>query len=326
MSFQVGLKNCGRKLAKSLAHCGFGEDLLEAATSPVEARQQKLDSWRDTLRTELKMNTRGLLNRSYHNLANTLPDTFPDLAILQLYLNPVTTERQTPMPPAISWIGPPDFAEIATRCEQYFHWGSRALSMKRFEDILWSGASVSLLLASRHNVPLPIPITDLVTRLHGLRQLERHDNLLEYRAEIASTALASLVRAGVQGQMGTPLEWDDILTSKARITTRVWLPGQLVRLDLPTLVQDFASKGAQKARNTASCRTRQVAKPYSIASPSRRPEFNRIGKDLASAEKYTQGIIEISSDEEACTPTRSKINKLNKYRHAEVIDLTQESS
>ena len=90
----AGLPNCGPHVAHALARCGFGESLLEALEryegNEVGLRLW-LEGWRDDLKQELRTNSKGHLKTKKKALANSIPDSFPDLDVLNLYAHPVVS-------------------------------------------------------------------------------------------------------------------------------------------------------------------------------------------------------------------------------------------
>jgi Holliday junction resolvase YEN1 len=79
-----GIGKCGSGLAAEIAKAGFGEDLLEELASPSDGNGLK--DWRERLQYELDENENGYF-KSRHK-AVRIPETFPDLAILEYYTQP----------------------------------------------------------------------------------------------------------------------------------------------------------------------------------------------------------------------------------------------
>ncbi|KAI0632888.1 hypothetical protein C8Q77DRAFT_1158338 [Trametes polyzona] len=145
---QSGLDGCGVTTAHGLAKCGFGDTLLHAArTLPRDALPAFLDTWRDALRTELRTNAQGHLQRKSAKLAASIPDDFPPLDVVLAYTAPVTSEAKGPghRNAVVDWDKEPDLGKIAALCEMYFEWGIKEIIIKRFRTVLWPSAVLRIL-------------------------------------------------------------------------------------------------------------------------------------------------------------------------------------
>lgn len=138
---QAGVQGCGKLIAAALARCGFGDRLLEAASSLCREELEKwLDTWRDEVREELRTNKSGLIGSKKPALAKKIPDDFPDVNILLSYTSPITSETEGKPTRDITWEQEPDIGKIAALCELYFEWGVKAVIIKRFRTVLWPSA------------------------------------------------------------------------------------------------------------------------------------------------------------------------------------------
>lgn len=139
---KIGLRGCGEHIAHRLAHYGLGESLL-AATEDLTIPQLQvfLQGWRETLRWELKNDTRGFLGRKYGVLAESVPDTWPDPAVLRLHIHPVTSA--SPGSPAFDvseWkLCLPDLQKLARLCNGLFGWEPGPRMLKTFQSNVWPG-------------------------------------------------------------------------------------------------------------------------------------------------------------------------------------------
>jgi len=137
----AGLSRCGPGIAHGLAKCGLGDELLEAAQSlPRDELPEFLTRWRESLRNELRTNSRGHLGSKKPSLAKLIPDSFPDIDVLLSYTNPIISAtdagaRRTHTPPR--WDREPDLGKIARVCELHFEWGLKDTIIKRFRTVLW---------------------------------------------------------------------------------------------------------------------------------------------------------------------------------------------
>ena len=137
----AGLPRCGPGIAHGLAKSGLGDELFEAAQSLTRTELSEfLITWRETLRNELRTNSRRHLGSKKPSLAKTIPDSFPDVDVLLSYTNPITSAtdvgaRRTHTPP--EWKREPDLAKLAHVCELHFEWGLKDIIIKRFRTVLW---------------------------------------------------------------------------------------------------------------------------------------------------------------------------------------------
>ena len=116
-----GLPGCGLNAAHALARCGFGDTLLDAArTLPREHLPSFLTNWRHEVRQELKTNAHGYMSSKRAKLASSLPETFPDIDILLLYSNPLTSAQTGRGSTTYLWDREPDLGKLAALCERKF--------------------------------------------------------------------------------------------------------------------------------------------------------------------------------------------------------------
>ena len=236
---QAGLSGCGPKVAHGLAKCGFGDSLLSAArTQSREDLQAYLIGWRRDLAEELRTNSRGILGRRYASLSKAVPEEFPDIDIVMLYANPVTSETEGKVHRIkATWERPLDLGRIAYICELYFEWGVRHAIIKRFRTVIWPAVVFRFLRESvlekdlkdaerpfvsatthllQNEPPSSSPATstaaslshlriggssachDLIIKIHSTRNHDSTDGLLEYRLEVSPERLVQLTSAGIK--------------------------------------------------------------------------------------------------------------------------------
>ncbi|KAF8185813.1 PIN domain-like protein, partial [Mycena galopus ATCC 62051] len=113
---------------------------------------QHLAMWREELRTELRSNSGGFLDKRYAKLADNLPDNFPDTRVLDLYIDPLTSwsfRFHGNIPDTASWIPrDPAIDEISAFSREHFRWNDDELK-KRFSSLLWPGLAFKLLSSVR---------------------------------------------------------------------------------------------------------------------------------------------------------------------------------
>ncbi|KAF7790323.1 hypothetical protein EIP86_001277 [Pleurotus ostreatoroseus] len=141
-----GIMNCGPATAHALALCGFGDQLLDAYQHGVGHFKAYLPVWRNAVNEELRTNSQGRFTRLP---GIRISDTFPDLAVMDAYANPVCSGRADQE--AFNAVhlrdkGDLSLSQAAGFCEAHFdEWGYRSMIVKRFRDLLWNAAVVSVL-------------------------------------------------------------------------------------------------------------------------------------------------------------------------------------
>lgn len=141
--YEAGISGVGPTIAHALARLGFGQDLLNILRSFHGHELDKyLTGWRDALRDELRTNASGLLHKCHPKLATDIPDTFPNLEVVNLYLNPLTSASPNytgPLPNVNLWTPrEPSIANLSSLCTSLFGWKGEYL-LKKLNSNLWPG-------------------------------------------------------------------------------------------------------------------------------------------------------------------------------------------
>jgi len=150
--YNTGIDGCGIKISVGLAKAGFGTRLVDARRRHADSSSMEifLHGWREDLRKELMTNSSGFLGRKSPSLAKKVPDDFPDLNVLDSYLDPVTSRSKGRKlaeyyNPDKMWEKEPNLELIASFCEISFEWGFLDIIIKRFRTLLWPGIVVRIL-------------------------------------------------------------------------------------------------------------------------------------------------------------------------------------
>jgi Holliday junction resolvase YEN1 len=117
------LPGCGGHIAHALARCGFSDLLLAACQNMLEDNLRHfLVQWRQDLRIELATNSHGFLRNKQIALSTKIPNTFPSLRVLHLYVQPVTLWSDGFVPPVTeNWtVKLPDLPRLAKYCKEEF--------------------------------------------------------------------------------------------------------------------------------------------------------------------------------------------------------------
>lgn len=114
----AGIPGCGIKIACQAARAGFGADLCDLSRNDKAGLQQ----WREKLAHELKTNESRFF-RSKHK-ALTIPQNFPDSAVLGYYTHPVvsSSEAISQLLTSINWESPIDIPGLRQFVAEAFEW------------------------------------------------------------------------------------------------------------------------------------------------------------------------------------------------------------
>jgi len=114
----AGIPGCGIKIACQAAKAGFGADLCDLSRKDKTGLQQ----WREKLAHELKTNESHFF-RSKHK-ALTIPENFPDSAVLGYYTHPVVSSSETisQLLTSVNWDSPIDIPGLRHFVAEAFEW------------------------------------------------------------------------------------------------------------------------------------------------------------------------------------------------------------
>jgi len=86
---KAGIQGCGVVVVSELAKVGYGCRLIDGIQIlPSGVIGDFLDEWHQDLRTELLQKSSGHLGTRHASLAKGIPDDFPAVDVLDLYINP----------------------------------------------------------------------------------------------------------------------------------------------------------------------------------------------------------------------------------------------
>jgi hypothetical protein len=146
----------GPKIAYGLAQTPLATDLIHAfRTLSSKEFQTYLIEFRLKLKEELSTNSLGFLPNKRKQLAQTLPSTFPQVEIIDYYVNPRVSsgedawpgfgKREPGSPGAGQRGGRGDPRCFALVCEKYFEWGTKDEVARRMKTLVWRGEVISQL-------------------------------------------------------------------------------------------------------------------------------------------------------------------------------------
>ncbi|KAF8054913.1 PIN domain-like protein [Lyophyllum atratum] len=148
--YDPGISGCGPKTAHAMAKCGFGDALINAAmTMSGAVLQDFLSSWRKDLQHELQSNSLRWMDGRCISIARKITDEFPDLTVLDNYLNPLTSwspQCTRKVPDTNEWRSREPLIPLITAfCVRHFGWGRDGGLLKRFRSKLWEGVAFRIL-------------------------------------------------------------------------------------------------------------------------------------------------------------------------------------
>ncbi|KIM87276.1 hypothetical protein PILCRDRAFT_270457 [Piloderma croceum F 1598] len=146
---KAGLQGCGVVVASELAKAGYGRRLIDGIrTLPSGVIGDFLDEWRQDLRTELLQNSSGHLGTRHASLARGIPDDFPAVDVLELYINPAIHPGDLDVDSCLSFSsGEPRAADFAQFSASHFQWGRTAQTLvKRYGDAFFPAMAVRQLI------------------------------------------------------------------------------------------------------------------------------------------------------------------------------------
>ncbi|KAG2039816.1 PIN domain-like protein [Suillus americanus] len=131
--FRKGLPGCGREMALGLVCCMDTTTLCDAVRGD-NSPDQSLQCWRDTARYHLMNDPMGRMGRAHPALACSLPDSFPDPHVIDLYVKPAVTPLMEL--PVLRSPVPPDLAPLALLIHNLLGWEAKKL-VSAFRSTVW---------------------------------------------------------------------------------------------------------------------------------------------------------------------------------------------
>lgn len=152
----VGLEGCGPLTALGLAKCGFGERLVEIfQTFNGDRLTYAVTQWRTALREELSSNSLGYLRGRERALAENIPNSFPSLDVLSLYLVPLISSAGTSsqFPGNIDWgLTEPSLQRLVMISSAHLGWNTEEILKTRFKANVWEGVFLQMLYSVRSSL------------------------------------------------------------------------------------------------------------------------------------------------------------------------------
>ncbi|KAG0702938.1 hypothetical protein DFH29DRAFT_998893 [Suillus ampliporus] len=217
-----GLPGCGHETALGLVRC-MKTSVLRDAGCGRNSPDQTLKQWRMDAQHHLMNNPTGELGRAHPALARALPDSFPDLCILNLYSKPAVTPL-TELPILYS-PAPPDLAPLALLVQQLLGWDPKKLVCS-FRSNIWP---IMILHELLEDIAKNSPASDKIDLAPGCMRAVFKCRARRPRKVLAGIAghnndvpICNLERATLQMlPTGSSMHLDDVTPSTEYV--RVWL-------------------------------------------------------------------------------------------------------
>lgn len=244
-----GLPGCGIKIAAQLARAGHGRRLIEGMQDVIatgNSTQSFLTEWRQDLRVELLTNGSGLLTSRHPKLAAIMPDTFPDLDVLKLYLHPTAHKNNlTNSPPLTFSCSEPQAIKLTAIASTTFQWG-RAMKgiFKHYEEIFFPAMAIRQIIQGAADIDNGCAIAGSCCPIVGEIVLERKAASTCFLPEVRVLLIIppKLIEEICASLPGTALSESAIAQIKYDCKKyRAWLPRAMIEVVRPDLIAAYKS-------------------------------------------------------------------------------------
>ncbi|KAJ7222436.1 PIN domain-like protein [Mycena pura] len=262
--YSDGLDQCGIVTAIGLAQAGLGRQLISGIAGKSDAQSSIfLQIWQQSLRSELMTNASGRLPHKSRRLALQIPQNFPDLDVINLYLRPLVSGA-IPDLVALSY-QPPCLDLLAHFAEDHFIWGNHIGILDHFVDHIFGGLVIrelvqqALILDGFHP---PVTSSSLIKQIVGERRAECTGGLAELRlvVDLEPGILVEALKT-LSGRRNPRHAADAVDTwiSKTLPKVRVWAPKSMVEHVYRALVLDYVCAQAKPSRRKTETKQPPIA-------------------------------------------------------------------
>ncbi|KLO05244.1 PIN domain-like protein [Schizopora paradoxa] len=202
---QPGVDGCEFEVAHKLSRTGLGDRLLDAATTMgATAFRNYLNSWRKCVKRELETNAKEVLDHPYITLSNNIDTSWPNLEVIKMFTNPITSISEgIRFPAAVREAA--NLGELARLSEFHFSFGTPIGVLKEFESRILPGVAMDALI--QHTVGNIS--TDELKNIASITRFCPFSNRTEtkYRMEVN---LVPAINAVLNSLAGTRAPVDDV--------------------------------------------------------------------------------------------------------------------
>lgn len=212
-----------------------------------------VSKWREDLRFELSNNMSGCLSSRHTKLAHAIPNTFPDLNLLDLYIRPAVHQDELATNTPLTFSKNPQAIDLAAFATTAFQWGRTAQGIfKRYRDFFFPAMALRELIQASVAIDegraKPISCCPMLGKVVGQRCSSETCFLLEIRVLLIIPS--QLIREVCSRLAGPQLHEDEIQNIiKDCKKSRAWLPVAMVKVARPDLLTTY--KPSSSHRKTA---------------------------------------------------------------------------
>jgi Holliday junction resolvase YEN1 len=221
------------------------------------AHSGALDEWRQEVRLELLYNRSQHLSSRHPKLSRNIPDNFPDLDILNLYINPASHENDLATSPPLTFIcTQPQVTQLAVLASTMFQWGRSAEDLfERYRDHIFPAMAVRQLIESAVSIDggsltAGAECCPMLHSIIGERSSASTCFLPKYRVLLAIPSC--LIRDICSSLPSPPSQPRIVAIEEVCKKYRAWLPRTMVELVRPDLVSSYEWFGPKKEKRPST--------------------------------------------------------------------------
>lgn len=216
-----------------------------------------LDEWCQEVCLELLYNRSQHLSSRHPKLSRNIPDNFPDLDILNLYINPASHENDLATSPPLTFVcTQPQVMQLAVLASTMFQWGRSAEDLfERYRDHIFPTMAVQQLIESAVSIDggSLTAGAECCLMLHSIiseRSSASTCFLPEYRVLLAIPS--HLIRDICSSLPSPPSQPQIVAIEEVCKKYRAWLPRTMVELVRPDLVSSYEWFGPKKEKRPST--------------------------------------------------------------------------
>ncbi|TDL24373.1 PIN domain-like protein [Rickenella mellea] len=294
---------CGPSLAHELSKTTLGDDLLDAAAGSFGITNNDithfLRDWRQALRRQLSDNPDGYLTRKHRKLSRSIPNPFPDIALLRLYVSPLTSTLPFPSDSPLLSLGTRrlNIKILAAQCKMYFGQEQSCRIQEQLQSSLWPGELSRTLqeATSDHDVS-GSAVLDAKLSACGLRPLK-----IQRQRSIKSTGYLDELQINIRttdfANAGMPQPSTSRHASHSGLNppppTHVWLPLIVVEAFDPQAVAVFLGRPSRPKR--IAKRKKSPSETPPLVRPTKKTRSTSTSHDNGSTALENE-IIDLTMD------------------------------
>ncbi|OJD35179.1 flap endonuclease gen like protein 1 [Diplodia corticola] len=294
--YDHGIPNCGPDLAMAAAKAGYGKSLNAIANSG-QFVAAKLQAWRNKLKTDLQKGTFGSRHRA---VADRIPNDFPKMKILDLYLRPSVSsgEHLQQLKEKILWNQPIDITRLHDFTKAHFDWKGRHFARK-FINALCSPLLSRALL--RH-LEAGEDATGMFTQIKQSKDAATNESPDELRLEFIPSDIVSIDWQAEPRKIGYDTQFDAKERYNPGEPFRDWFPAFLIEHGAP---MQYASWAESPAREESTAKTRKDD-PKPLAPSPKSLELPSTKKRCGRPRKFPNEPISEAMDSAQPAPKRKR--------------------